>query len=70
MAYRIKFEGSPEEQVFKFTYLDEALDFAATAADFGTFQPHHYEKAEAEDSYEKVWENPHKITVSIVEVDD
>lgn len=68
MAYRVRLEGSPEEQVFRFKNYDDAFNFASMAVDAGTYQDYHFERDEKGESI-KIWDNPVKIEVRVREVE-
>lgn len=68
MAYRVRLEGSPEEQVFRFKNYDDAFNFASMAVDAGTYQDCHFERDEKGESI-KIWDDPVKIEVRVREVE-
>lgn len=68
MAYRVKFEGSTDEQRFLFRNYDDAFNFASLAVENGTFQE--YELIKNGDSYERHYYEPAPISVTIQGVDD
>ena len=69
MSYKVKLEGSPDNQVFKFRNYDDALNFASMAVDNGTYQDYDYVKNEDGETV-KVWHDPMPLEVRIKGVDD
>ena len=41
MAYKVRFEGSNERQLFLFRNYDDAFNFASLAVEHGTYQDFH-----------------------------
>lgn len=69
MSYRVKLQGSPDEQRFEFHNYDDAFNFASMAVDNGTFQD--YELIKKEDgTYERSYFEPEPIEVTVMGVDD
>lgn len=69
MSYRVKLEGSPDTQVFKFRNYDDAFNFASMAIENGTFQDYDFVKDENGETV-KVWHDPMPLEVRIKGVDD
>ncbi len=67
MAYRVRLEGSSEEQWFDFPNYDDALSFVSMAVDHGMYQDYHWDKDELGDSI-KIWDDPKPIEVRMVGV--
>ena len=68
MSYRVKLQGSPDEQRFEFHNYDDAFNFALMAVDHGTFQE--YELIKNGETYERSYFEPEPIEVTVVGVDD
>lgn len=69
MSYKVRLEGSPEGQVFKFRNYDDAFNFASMAVENGTFQDYHFIKGDDGETT-KVWDDPMPLEVRVVGVDD
>ena len=69
MAYRVRLEGSPDNQVFSFRNYDDAFNFASMAVENGTYQDYHFDKDENGETI-KIWDNPMPLEVRIKGVDD
>ena len=68
MSYRVKLQGSPDEQRFEFHNYDDAFNFASMAVEYGTFQE--YELIKKGETYERSYFEPEPIEVTVVGVDD
>ena len=67
--YRVKFEGSPDEQKFFFANYDDAFSFASMAVEAGTYQ--NYKLIPGKDGkFETEYFEPHPIAVTIQGVEE